>query len=160
MTISDEDGAAASRSTSDRVAGGDAQSTAAGDRDRQRSTATDGTDGDERSLEARRREAIRREVAVVEDAVGVRTLANRVAAREYEPAAASSAFQQRQRVFVSLKQTHLPSLAEDGIVTYEPSRGLVGPGPRLQAASTGPIDGEDRHADDERRERLLPAASG
>ncbi|MFB6167901.1 MAG: ArsR family transcriptional regulator [Haloferacaceae archaeon] len=37
-------------------------------------------------------------------------------------------------VYVSLQQTHLPKLADHGIVTYDPEANTVGPGPRLDEA--------------------------
>jgi hypothetical protein len=37
-------------------------------------------------------------------------------------------------VYVSLQQTHLPKLADHGIVTYDPDTNTVGPGPRLDEA--------------------------
>lgn len=37
-------------------------------------------------------------------------------------------------VYVSLQQTHLPKLADHGIVKYDPETNTVGPGPRLDEA--------------------------
>jgi hypothetical protein len=37
-------------------------------------------------------------------------------------------------VYVSLQQTHLPKLADHGIVSYDPDTNTVGPGPRLDEA--------------------------
>jgi hypothetical protein len=64
-----------------------------------------------------------------------RALATRIAeaeaAREGSDATADDLY---KSVYVSLQQTHLPKLADHGIVDYDPDANAVRPGPRLDEA--------------------------
>lgn len=62
-----------------------------------------------------------------------KALATRIAEAEAEQGdvAADDLY---KSVYVSLQQTHLPKLADHGIVSYDPDTNTVGPGPRLDEA--------------------------
>lgn len=62
-----------------------------------------------------------------------KALATRIAEAEAERGDVS-ADDLYKSVYVSLQQTHLPKLADHGIVTYDPETNTVGPGPRLEEA--------------------------
>lgn len=57
--------------------------------------------------------------------VAVQELYNAIAATENEVALGETTYNQRKRVYTSLVQTHLPKLAELGIVEYDADRGTV-----------------------------------
>lgn len=59
------------------------------------------------------------------EAVSVRELAEQVAAWENEKPPADVAYQERKRVYVALYQSHLPTMAEKGIVDYDDAAGMV-----------------------------------
>lgn len=60
-----------------------------------------------------------------DEEVPLTELASQVAAWEYETDPDELTDQQEKRVYVSLYQTHLPKLAELGIVDYDRERGVV-----------------------------------
>ena len=60
-------------------------------------------------------------------------LADEVAAWEYETDVEELSKQERKRVYVSLYQTHVPKLAEVGLIDYDPSVGLIRPTRRVRA---------------------------
>ncbi|MFC7096861.1 DUF7344 domain-containing protein [Halobaculum marinum] len=62
--------------------------------------------------------------------VEVRPLIDAVAEREFGP---DPAYDERKRVYVSLRQTHLPRLAEARVVEYDADRGRVAVGDRFGA---------------------------
>lgn len=64
-------------------------------------------------------------------------LADEVAAWEYESPVEALDKQQRKRVYVSLYQTHVPKLAEAGLIEYDPDTGDIHP--------TGQIRGVDNY---------------
>lgn len=57
--------------------------------------------------------------------VAVQELYNSIAATENEVALGETTYNQRKRVYTSLVQTHLPKLAELGVVEYDADRGTV-----------------------------------
>ena len=57
--------------------------------------------------------------------VDVSTLAEQVAAWENEKPVAELDSQERKRVYISLYQSHLPTLEERGLVAYDDDRGIV-----------------------------------
>lgn len=59
------------------------------------------------------------------DAVDVSTLAEQVAAWENGKSIAELDSQERKRVYISLYQSHLPTLEKRGLVTYDSDRGIV-----------------------------------
>ncbi|MWV65470.1 hypothetical protein GRS48_11675 [Halorubrum sp. JWXQ-INN 858] len=72
-----------------------------------------------------RRRFVLRRLQGVPEGIELKELANELAAREngVEPDALSS--QQRKRTYVSLYQTHIPKLAEAGVVDYDADTGVV-----------------------------------
>lgn len=78
-------------------------------------------------------------------------LAELVSAKEHETTVAELTSTQRQRVYVSLYQNHLPELDTKGFIEYNQSRGIVRPTDRLEVfrpylEAADPIDNLD-HAD-------------
>ena len=76
----------------------------------------------------RRRDALRY-LKDNEGPVEMRTLAEQVAAWENDTTVAELSSDERQRVYIALYQSHLPKLAEEGIIEYEKGRGIVERGP-------------------------------
>ena len=83
----------------------------------------------------RRREAIRIMYSIDAPAVTVRTLAREVAASENGLPRTHATGEPYRNVYNALSQTHLPTLAEAGIVIYDPERQTVSPGPNLALAA-------------------------
>ena len=79
---------------------------------------------------SRRRDAMRY-LDQASEPVEVRELAEWVASREHGTDVEALDSSQRQRVYISLYQTHLPKLDEYAIVDYDKDRGTVEPTPRL-----------------------------
>ncbi|WP_090381525.1 DUF7344 domain-containing protein [Natronobacterium texcoconense] len=79
---------------------------------------------------SRRRAVIEQLAASEQDHVRVADLAERVAGTEYgcEPSEISS--DERKRVYISLIQSHLPRLANAGVVSYAEDTKIVSPGPQ------------------------------
>jgi hypothetical protein len=59
-------------------------------------------------------------------------IAEQVAAWENDKPLAQLTSAERQRVYISLYQNHLPKLDEAGVIEYNQSRGFVEPRPRLK----------------------------
>lgn len=76
-------------------------------------------------LSSRRRRDALRYLADRDGPVDMRDLAEQVAAWEQETTVQRLSSQERQRVYIALYQTHLPKLADHGIITYDQSRGTV-----------------------------------
>lgn len=57
--------------------------------------------------------------------VSIRELAEQVAAWENRKAIEDLTSQERKRVYIALYQSHLPSMAKEGIVDYDADRGMV-----------------------------------
>lgn len=60
-----------------------------------------------------------------DDPVDVSTLAEQVAAWENRKSVAELGSQERKRVYISLYQSHLPTLEKRGLVSYDDDRGVV-----------------------------------
>lgn len=97
---------------------------------------------------ARRRGVVRYLSDRDDDAVcEMRDIAAQVAAWENDKPIAQLTSDERQRVYISLYQGHLPKLDEKGIIEYNQSRGWVEPTPRLEqleAYMTGDTDSEEQ----------------
>ena len=63
----------------------------------------------------------------------VRELVEALAAWENDIEVSMTTSVQRKRAYVSLRQSHLPKLADLGLIDYDPSRGVVNPGERWDA---------------------------
>ncbi|MDQ2051840.1 hypothetical protein RBH26_15280 [Natronolimnohabitans sp. A-GB9] len=88
-----------------------------------------------RVLDNDRRRAIVRCLLGLEDAepIPVRQLVARIADVEHDATAVTSLHDRRQRIHVSLCQTHLPLLENYRLLSYDRDDGLVAPGARLSA---------------------------
>ena len=64
--------------------------------------------------------------------VRLRDLAEQIAAWEQETSIDDLSSDERQRVYISLYQSHLPKLDTHGIVDYDKDRGWVEPTPRTE----------------------------
>ena len=60
-----------------------------------------------------------------DESVDVSTLAEQVAAWENEKSIGELDSQERKRVYISLYQSHLPTLEKRGLVAYDENRGIV-----------------------------------
>lgn len=59
------------------------------------------------------------------DGAKVRDIAEQLAAWENDVDPVEVTYKQRKRVYTALHQSHLPKLAENGFIDYEPNRGIV-----------------------------------
>lgn len=84
-------------------------------------------------LQCGRRRAVLRILSAHEDqsVFRMRDVAEAVAAWEHETTVAKLHSDQRQRVYISLYQSHLPKLDDQGVIAYNQSRGIIEPGPLL-----------------------------
>jgi hypothetical protein len=80
-------------------------------------------------LQTQRRRDVLRYLKDNDGPVEMRTLAEQVAAWENDTTVAALTSDERQRVYIALYQSHLPKLAEEGIIEYEKGRGIVERGP-------------------------------
>lgn len=89
--------------------------------------ATDGLSKDEmfHLLSNQRRRDALEYLAEHDGAVNMRDLAEWIAAREHETTVAQLTSDERQRVYIALYQSHLPKLADYGVIEYNQSRGVV-----------------------------------
>ncbi|MFB6079794.1 MAG: ArsR family transcriptional regulator [Haloferacaceae archaeon] len=78
----------------------------------------------------RRRELIAT-IADRPDGVVVSDLAEEIARREQDGGNGDPTRDLYKSVYVSLQQTHLPKLADEGVIRYDPETNRVEPGPRL-----------------------------
>ncbi|WP_255171625.1 DUF7344 domain-containing protein [Natrononativus amylolyticus] len=76
-------------------------------------------------LQTRRRRDALRYLQGTDEPVRMRDLAEQVAAWENETTVEQLSSDERQRVYISLYQSHLPKLDEEGIINYNQSRGIV-----------------------------------
>ncbi|WP_459889932.1 DUF7344 domain-containing protein [Halostagnicola bangensis] len=81
-------------------------------------------------LQTQRRRDVLRYLQDRNGPIELRNLAEQVAAWEQETTIESLTSSERQRVYISLYQTHLPKLDEHEIVDYNKDRGLVERCPR------------------------------
>lgn len=79
----------------------------------------------------RRRETIRFIHATDTSTVAVRTLAKNIAAVEQGLPPMQATGEPYRNAYNALSQTHLPTLADAGIIIYDPERQTVSPGPNL-----------------------------
>lgn len=80
-------------------------------------------------LQTRRRRDVLRYLHRTEGRVRLRALAEQVAAWEAGTTVDDLTSSQRQRVYISLYQTHLPKLDTHGIIDYDKDRGTIEPTP-------------------------------
>ncbi|MFB6069987.1 MAG: hypothetical protein ABEJ76_03110 [Halanaeroarchaeum sp.] len=70
-------------------------------------------------------------LADVGEAVDLRTLSTRLAARENDVESAAVTGKQRKRTYTALRQTHLPKMDDAGVVEFHAARGVVEPTPLI-----------------------------
>ncbi|WP_440764934.1 DUF7344 domain-containing protein [Natronorubrum sp. DTA7] len=76
-------------------------------------------------LQTRRRRDVLRYLRTNDDPVLLSDLAEQVAAWEHETTVENLHSDQRQRVYISLYQSHLPKLDTRGIIDYDKDRGTI-----------------------------------
>ncbi|WP_254764300.1 DUF7344 domain-containing protein [Natrinema marinum] len=76
-------------------------------------------------LQTRRRRDVLRYLREAEEPVRLRELAEQIAAWEQDTTVENLQSDERQRVYISLYQSHLPKLDNHGIVDYDKDRGRV-----------------------------------
>ena len=76
-------------------------------------------------LQTSRRRHVLRYLRTADEPVALRDLAERIAAWEHETTVENLNSSQRQRVYISLYQSHLPKLDTRGIIEYDKDRGIV-----------------------------------
>ena len=64
--------------------------------------------------------------------IPVSTLADHVACQEYDCDVETLTTEQRKRVYIALYQSHLPTLAQADVVTFDTDESLVEVGPEFQ----------------------------
>lgn len=80
----------------------------------------------------RRRRALRYLLDVDEEPVSMREVAETVAAAEYHTTVDALRSDDRQRVYITLYQSHLPQMDEAGIIEYNQDRGLIKSTPLIE----------------------------
>lgn len=83
------------------------------------------------TLSNRRRRYVLHHLLRQDEPVGLRELSARLAAWENGVSLSEVTYKQRVRVYTALRQSHLPKLAETGIVRYDDDRGVVEPTPEM-----------------------------
>lgn len=76
-------------------------------------------------LQNERRRRVLQYLSDTDEAVDMRDIAEQVAAWEHDTTVQQLTSDQRQRVYIALYQSHLPKLADFGLITYNRSRGIV-----------------------------------
>jgi hypothetical protein len=82
----------------------------------------------------RRRLAVQKLKAADENVLSVRKLAREIAGHEMGITTRQATGEPYRNVYNALAQTHLPTLAEVGIIIYDPERQTVSPGPNFTIA--------------------------
>lgn len=93
-------------------------------------------------LQNERRRRVLQYLSEADGAVDMRDIAEQVAAWEHGTTVQKLTSDQRQRVYIALYQSHLPKLADFGLITYNRSRGVVERTP-LADQITWYLDGDD-----------------
>ncbi|APX96229.1 DUF7344 domain-containing protein [Natronorubrum daqingense] len=83
-------------------------------------------------LQTQRRRDVLRYLRRSDEPVVLSDLAEQVAAWEHETTVANLHSDQRQRVYISLYQSHLPKLDARGIIDYDKDRGTIRTNPPLE----------------------------
>nr|WP_090383987.1 hypothetical protein [Natronobacterium texcoconense] len=100
-----------------------------------------------RALENDRRRSVLRTILEADEPIALGTLAGQLADDEKDATFVTTLLELRQRVYVALRQTHLPLLESCGLVVYDRERGLVSPGREL-AALESLLSGDDGTVED------------
>lgn len=105
----------------------------------------------------RRRRTIRYLLAADAETIVMRDVAEAVAAEENDTTVALLGSADRQRVYITLYQSHLPQLADAGVITYDQDRGEITPTPLIEAFE---MHLGDRSSDDVDRTKHVWGATG
>jgi hypothetical protein len=122
-------------------------------------------------LQNSRRRAVLRYLRGREGPVRMRDVAEQVAAWEHGTTVARLTSEERQRVYITLYQSHLDTLAEAGVIDYNKPRGVIEPRPLLDRVasfldpdwsdeSEDEADGDEPEADVWSRSYLFVSAIG
>lgn len=76
------------------------------------------------------------------------TVAEAVAAWEHDTTVRHLVSEQRQRVYISLYQRHLPTLDDHGLINYDQDRGLIEPTPLIHSVAPYLEDGLNAATDE------------
>lgn len=79
----------------------------------------------------RRRALLRYFLAAEKTSFVMRDVAERIAANEHDTTRGQLTSEERNRVYISLYQSHLPTLDDNGIISYNKERGLIQTEPLL-----------------------------
>ena len=110
---------------SDRIGDDPDDQSGTGNEDETVATADLSTDDIFHILQTKRRRDVLRYLQDTTGPVQMRDLAEQVAAWEQETTVEALSSSERQRVYISLYQSHLPKLHEEGVVEYDKDRGIV-----------------------------------
>ncbi|AFZ72988.1 DUF7344 domain-containing protein [Natronobacterium gregoryi] len=83
------------------------------------------------ALENDRRRMVLRSILEANEPITVGALAGQLADDESDPTLVTTLLERRQRVYVTLRRTHLPLLESCSLVVYDRERGVVSPGREL-----------------------------
>lgn len=107
----------------------------------------------------RRRRALRYLLDADEEPVRMRTLAEAVAAEEYDKTVEELHTDERQRVYITLYQSHLPQLDREGVIDYNQSRGQITTTPLIEEFEDY-LETSTRTESSTTNDSLVPALSG
>lgn len=82
-------------------------------------------------LSSARRRSVLRRLLGDDEPVELQELADEIAAEENDKAVGELTDRERKRVYVSLYQTHVPTMADAGVLDYEPESGSIVPRGRV-----------------------------
>lgn len=105
-------------------------------------------------LQNERRRATLRYLQDTDGVIDMRDIVEHVAAREYDTDVRALSSTERQRVYIALYQSHLPKLADSGVIEYDQSRGHVERTPLADELDRYLIDESDRSETYDAKERL------
>lgn len=71
-----------------------------------------------------------------DDIEDIHDLVDHVAAAETNTPIKQLTYREKKRLYISLYQTHVPKLAEAGVIHYDPDTGTVDPTPRMATFAT------------------------
>ncbi|QLD89419.1 hypothetical protein HWV07_10415 [Natronomonas salina] len=108
----------------------------------------------------RRRRALRYLLDAESEPVRMRTLAEAVAAEEYDKSVDQLHTDERQRVYITLYQSHLPQLDRAGVIDYNQSRGQITTTPLIDEFEDYLETTTRTESSSSTNDSLVPALSG
>ncbi len=100
-------------------------------------------------LQNERRRRVLAYLADTDGPVDMRDIAEQVAAWEHDTTVQQLSSDQRQRVYIALYQSHLPKLADFGLIHYNRSRGIVERTPLADEVTAYLLDDTAPDSDDD-----------